>query len=281
MAKPIESARIAWRRDLNDTLAIFRFELENGVPDYLPGQFITLGLPDPENPAKIPWRAYSIASPPSRKEYLELYIRRPMSPQPGKFTSLLWDLPVGSTVQHRGITGPFTIEPSNPDASPDLRTLLCVGGGTGVAPFVAYAFELAKNDVPRQMVLVHGASYVHELGYADLLEELQASTRAAGPDEFRLTYLPTISRGTDPQNAAWTGQVGRADQVLIPPSEGVRSRLEELLGDEIVPERYFCHACGYEGTVKAAQTVLEPRGFVSRRNRRPDGSFDYKVESYG
>ena len=43
------------------------FDLEGGVPDFQPGQFVTLGLPDPdpERDGKMVWRAYSIASAPS------------------------------------------------------------------------------------------------------------------------------------------------------------------------------------------------------------------------
>jgi len=279
MAKPIESARIAWRRDLNDTLALFRFELEHGVPDYLPGQFITLGLTDPANEAKIPWRAYSIASPPSQKDYLELYIRRPMSPVPGKFTSLLWELPVGGTLQHRGITGPFTIEAQHPDGSPDLRTLLCVGGGTGVAPFIAYALELQRQDVPRELILIHGASYVHELGYDETLRRIESETR--GRSGFRLRYVPTISRPAAPENAGWTGEIGRAEQYLVPQPGESQSRAERNLGLDLTPDRVFGFACGYEGTCKATTEVLESRGFVTRRNRRANGSFDFKIESYG
>ncbi len=280
MGKAIESATLIWRQDLNDTLALFRFELESGIPDYQPGHFVTLGAPVGEN-EKMVWRAYSIASPPSEKRWLELYIRRPMSPVPGAFTSHLWTTPVGGVIPHRGITGPFTIEEKRPDGSPDLRALLCIGGGTGVAPFIAYALELRHRAVPRRMIVVHGASHVHELGYDALLREIEASTRDAGPNAFSLRYFPTISRPADPQNAGWTGLTGRAEQLLTPPEGGGRSRIETLLDDDIVASAYFCHACGYEGTVKAAQTVLEPRGFVSRRNRREDGSFDLKVESYG
>ena len=281
MAKPIETATLTWRKDLSDTLGFFRFELQGGVPDYLPGQFITLGGTRPADDGKPLWRAYSIASPPSEKRWLELYIRMPMAPVPGAFTSQLWELPVGGTLPHRGITGPFTIEEKRPDGSPDLRTLLCIAGGTGIAPFIAYALELRKRASPRRMIVVHGASHVHELGYDELLRSLEDETRGASESAFRLRYFPTISRPQDAHNAGWRGLCGRAESLVIPPEEGGRSRLESMLGEDITPDGWFCHACGYEGTVKAAQTVLEPRGFVSRRNRRPDGSFDLKVESYG
>lgn len=287
MAKPPETATLVYRRDLTDTLAIFRFTLENGIPDYLPGQFITLGLPDPEaevpdgGSPKVVWRAYSIASPPSRKEFMELYIRRPMSPVPGKFTSALWELPIGGTLPHRKVTGPFTIEDTRPDGSPDDRTLLLVGGGTGVAPYVAYVLELQRRGVAREAVVVHGASYVVELGYDELLRGIENETRDAGPDAFRLRYVPSISRPREEPNAGWSGEIGRAETLLQPPEGGGRSRIEEILDRDLVPGNFFVHVCGYDGTCKASQAVLEPRDFRGFRQKRGDGSFDLKIESYG
>ena len=48
MAKPILDATLSSRRDFNDTLSLFRFELEGGVPDFEPGSGGTTGCPDPD-----------------------------------------------------------------------------------------------------------------------------------------------------------------------------------------------------------------------------------------
>jgi ferredoxin--NADP+ reductase len=281
MAKPIQTARLTWREDLTDTLARFRFELEGGVPDFLPGQFITLGLPDDQKPGKLLWRAYSIASAPSTKEHLELYVRRPTSPLPGRFTSALWDLPVGGELANRGITGPFTVEETRPSGEPDRRRLLLVGGGTGIAPYVAIAVEMQRRATPREAIVVHGVSYVEELGYRDLFETMQRETADAGPDAFRLRYVPSISRPKEARNAGWTGEPGRAESLFAAPEGGGPSRMEELLDEPIKPERFFVHACGYDGTCKGVLAVLEPRGFRGFRQKREDGTFDIKIESYG
>ena len=47
-----------------------------------------------------------------------------------------------------------------------------------------------------------------ELGYRDELEAWQADPA------YRLTYVPTVSRPSDPRNAGWTGRDGRAEQVI-------------------------------------------------------------------
>ena len=281
MARLIENATLIHRRDLEETLAIFRFELEGGIPDFQPGQFVTIGLPIPADDGKVLWRAYSIASPPSRKEYLELYVRAPLKPFPGKLTAELWKLQLGQTLQHRGITGPFTVEETRPDGTPDLRRLLLVGGGTGVAPFLSYALELERRKVARELIVMHGASYIHELGYDDVLRGLHEETKGAGEDRFRLRYVPSISRPSDVVNEGWTGETGRIETLLLPRDGSKLSRIEELLSAELTPDNFFCHVCGYDGTVKAVSAVLEPKGFRNRRNKRPDGTYDLKVESYG
>src|SRR6185295_9865658 len=148
--------------------------------DFKPGQFVTLGLPVTGDNGKVAWRAYSIASPPSEKAHVELYIRHAIKPVPGKFTSELWALPVGGMLQHRGITGPFTVEETYPSGQQDRRSLLLIAGGTGIAPFIAYAEELWRRRVPRQVMVLHGASYVEELGYRDVLQRIERETESAG-----------------------------------------------------------------------------------------------------
>jgi len=120
-----------------------------------------------------------------------------------------------------------------------------------------------------------------ELGYADLLEGIAEETAGAGPEQFRLRYVPSISRPKEEKNAGWTGEIGRVESLLEIPDGGGTSRLEEILETEITPEDFFCHVCGYDNTIKACQGVLEPRGFRTRKNKREDGSYDMKVESYG
>ena len=254
MAKPILDATIVAREDFNDTLSIFRLELEGGVPDFEPGQFVTLGLPDPEpeREGKMVWRAYSIASAPSEKRWLELYIRWARKPVDGKFTTQLWKLPVGAKLKHRGCTGPFTVEMTWPDGRPDDRRLLLVGGGTGLAPFVSFAVEFRQEE-----------------------------TREAGPGEFKLVYVPTISRPQEEANAGWSGATGRVETLLQPREGETRSPIEKRLDVDLTPEHFACYVCGYDNTVKAAMAVLEPKGFRTRRNKREDGSYDLKFESYG
>src|SRR5690242_724567 len=122
MGKPLEyNATLAQRIDLNDKLTIFRVQPgpawgaagENQIPDFEPGQYTVLGLNNDAAPEKgSVQRAYSIASPPEEKRWLEFYVRyvdAPASDNP--LTHLLWDMKEEDPVfLGKKITGHFTIQ---------------------------------------------------------------------------------------------------------------------------------------------------------------------------
>jgi ferredoxin--NADP+ reductase len=58
-------------------------------------------------------------------------------------------------------------------------------------------------------------------------------------------------------------------------------QLEKAAGEKITPANSFFHICGYQGTIDSVVAILGPLGFVTNRNRRKDGSFDIKIETYG
>jgi ferredoxin--NADP+ reductase len=274
-------ATIRQRLDLTDSLALFRFELAGGIPDYEPGQYLTLGLPHPDKPGKVLWRPYSIASPPERKDLLELYIRWARSPVPGKFTSLLWPLQVGAILSYKDPKGAFTIERLRPDGQPESRRMVLMGGGTGIAPFMAFVQHLKKHGTNRQIVLCHGASYVHELGYREQLQELERESIACGRKGWDFHYLSSISRPDDPQNKGWQGARGRVECLVDGGAAGGMSPAEEKVGERFTPENTTFYICGFDGTVQSVKAFVESRDFRTKKEARPDGGYDIKFESYG
>ena len=274
-------ATLLEREDLTDSLALFRFALEEGVPDFEPGQFVMLGLPHPEKPDKTLWRAYSIASPPERKECLELYIRWAQRPVPGKFTTLLWPLQAGAVLDYKPPRGHFTIERSRPDGTPDNRRMVLLGGGTGIAPFVSYVEHLRSQGSEREIVVCHGASYIEELGYRERLLELEAESVAQGRKSWNLRYLASISRPAEAANAGWEGYTGRVESLVSAAPGGGLSPAEELCGAAFTPADTTFYICGFDGTIQAVKSVLESRDFRTPKEARDDGSYEIKFESYG
>src|ERR687885_10264 len=50
---------------------------------------------------------------------------------------------------------------------------------------------------------------------------------------------------------------------------------------KITTENTSFYVCGWQGTVDGSLDYLVPKGFVTERNKRKDGSYEVKFESYG
>ena len=162
----------------------------------------------------------------------------------------------------------------------DNRRIICIGGGTGLAPFVSFAQHLHDSEDKREIVVLHGASYVDELSYKDLLTNLENESIERGKDEWNFKYRAAISRPQEWFNRSWAGQIGRVETFLRP-RDGGMSPLEELIGEKITKENTIFYVCGWQGTIDGVMDFLNPKGFVTEHNKREDGSFEVKFESYG
>jgi ferredoxin/flavodoxin---NADP+ reductase len=272
---------ISYVRVLKEDLSIFKVTpTDSPVPDFKAGQFVTIGLHNP-NEGKIVRRAYSIASPPEQKKYFELLVRWVRKPLPGRLTTELFNKKEGEDAAWVKPTGIFTINEKKHDGSPDDRRMVLIGGGTGLAPFISYSLHLKSIGSKREIVVLHGASYVDELSYRELLTELEEESIDVGKDKWNFRYRASISRPQEWFNRSWDGQKGRVESFLRPKPGTDQSPLEELVNERITPENTSFYVCGWQGTVDGALDYLVPKGFVTERNKRKDGSYEVKFESYG
>jgi ferredoxin--NADP+ reductase len=234
-AAPQYNARLVRRIDQTDDLAYFWVRAEGEPIAFEPGQYLTIGV---FADGKLVQRPYSVASAPraAGDEGYEFYVRLvPIL----RFTTLLWRLPVGHGMRMIGPKGKFLMEPQ------DTRTHLYVSTGTGIAPFISMMRETLAAGTPRRTVVLHGCSYVDELGYRDLLEDWQRD------GTYPVTYVPTISRPNDPRNAGWTGLTGRAEAVV--------GRLCHDL--HLRPERTVVYICGNPEMILRVESELMERDF--------------------
>jgi ferredoxin/flavodoxin---NADP+ reductase len=272
---------ISYIRVLKEDLSIYKVTpTDSPVPDFKAGQFVTIGLHNP-NEGKIVRRAYSIASPPEQKKYFELLVRWVRKPLPGRLTTELFNKKEGEDAAWVKPTGIFTINEKKHDGSPDDRRMVLIGGGTGLAPFISYSLHLKSIGSKREIVVLHGASYVDELSYRELLTELEEESIDVGKDKWNFRYRASISRPQEWFNRSWDGQKGRVESFLRPKPGTDQSPLEELVNERITPENTSFYVCGWQGTVDGALDYLVPKGFVTERNKRKDGSYEVKFESYG
>jgi ferredoxin--NADP+ reductase len=273
-------AKIIYTELLKEDLVIIRIVPVNGMPKYRTGQFLTIGLPvAAEN--KIIKRAYSLVSHAENRDYYEFVIRWVRKPLPGRVTTELFYLSVGDEVLLGDPTGEdLIIEDKLRNGQLDNRRVVCVGGGTGLAPFIAFANHFHETNDKRQVVVLHGASYVDELSYKRLLTDLQNESKERGSDKWNFIYRAAISRPKEYFNRSWTGHTGRVESFFKANAQGV-SPLDELVGEKVTPENTRIYICGYQGTIDGVMDYVSPRGFVNRDNPHEDGTFEVKYESYG
>ena len=273
-------AKIIYTELLKEDLVIIRIVPVNGMPKYRTGQFLTIGLPvAAEN--KIIKRAYSLVSHAENRDYYEFVIRWVRKPLPGRVTTELFYLSVGDEVLLGDPTGEdLIIEDKLRNGQPDNRRVVCVGGGTGLAPFIAFANHFHETNDKRQVVVLHGASYVDELSYKRLLTDLQNESKERGSDKWNFIYRAAISRPKEYFNRSWIGHTGRVESFFKANAQGV-SPLDELVGEKVTPENTRIYICGYQGTIDGVMDYVSDRGFVNRDNPHEDGTFEVKYESYG
>ncbi len=229
------NATLVRRDDQTDDLAYFWVKYDGPAVPFEPGQYMTIGVYADD---KLVQRPYSVASAPvtASTDGYEFYVRLvPIM----RFTTLLWRLPVGHGIRMIGPKGKFVLEPN------DDRTHLYVSTGTGLAPFIAMMRQTMAESRPRKTVVLHGCSYVEELGYRDLLEGWERY------GIYPVRYVPTISRPNDPRNAGWTGRTGRAEAV-------VQSVCKDL---GLKPEKTVVYICGNPEMILNVEGVLMDRGF--------------------
>ena len=141
----------------------------------------------------------------------------------------------------------------------DRRTHLFVSSGTGIAPFVSMARTLLDAGAPRTAIFLNGVSYVGDLGYRALVDGWNRD------GTYPATYVPTISRPTDPSNAGWTGRTGRVESII-------RAALGDLGVD---PGQAIAYLCGNPEMIVAAERELAgyglPAGAIHKELYWPAG----------
>ncbi len=197
------------------------------------GQFVTLDLPIAEKPAAR-WRSYSIASPPSEDNVIELLI---VLLEGGAGSTYIFnEIREGSEFVVRGPQGVFTL-PENIESD-----LFFICTGTGIAPFRSMLHHIRSNQIPyKDIYLIFGCRKQVDLLYHQdmkLLEEDLASFK----------YLPTLSR------EQWSGHTGYVHSIY----EEVISK-KKGNGSELHPAHFYL--CGWKFMIDDARKKIAEMGY--------------------
>lgn len=144
--------------------------------DYEPGQFVSLQVPDKDDPHNMLWRAYSFSLPVemAKQSGYELCIKKMSGGHAGTY---LETLKPGHWISVRASYGEFTLRKRSG------RGVCLIGTGTGVAPLrsIALSREFQNSD-PLFGIAIVGFRTYEEVPYAGDFERVGLATTYAISD---------------------------------------------------------------------------------------------------
>jgi ferredoxin-NADP reductase len=221
MAKPFAQMLVEnVRPELPDTNTL-RLRWPDGYNvDFKTGQFITLFWPDSPNYK----RAYSLSSCAMDRGYFEVTIKRE-----GKMGTRMVDwADEGDILGVLPPTGRFL-----PAFEPN-KHLICLAGGSGVAPFRGFLLEATRRQLATRITLLYSVRTPQDIIYKTELPLFEQTN-----PHFKATV--TCTRVAE--NDSWAGRRGRIN------AEWVKEHISDL------PNTVF-YACGPNGLVEAAEHLV-------------------------
>ena len=211
----------AWMETHN--VRTVRFDFRDEPATFLPGQFLIVadqfrGYPKPIR------RAYSIASSPFQKDFLDLTIKRE---SPGLMSVRLTEAPIGIDFEVVPPAGKFCYKPELGN-----RVLL-LGAGSGITPLYSIAQFILESEMSgAEVQLFFSVKTPRDVIYDAAWKELSARY-----PQFRFHLTMTRTNPT-----AWQGRHGRIT------SEWVRQEVAN-------PQECVCFICGPGPFVETMETV--------------------------
>ena len=206
--------------------------------------------------------AYSIASAPYETEeqgHLELYVilETGADGTPGRLTESMFRMdPAGDNrvTYYDAIKGEFTLD----RRANGFESVVFVGTGTGLAPFMSVVRDPEVYERFEKVVLVHGCRQVAELAYADAIQRELPRNEFFGEQVARqLLYYPTVTR------EAFRHQ-GRIPSLLESGRIGHDLGLHPI---DAQHDRFML--CGSPQMLKDTRTVLEKLGLAEGNMSTP------------
>lgn len=211
--------------DETPSVKVFRVKAPEDVNiDFYPGQFFMVSFVDDQEIKTS--RAYSIASSPLNKDYLEIGLDKV-----GPFTTKLFAMKEGDLLKFKGPYGKFYF---NEEMKNDL---VLIAGGTGITPLMGIIRYCNDKKLSNKIKFIYSVRTQQDIIYKKELEEIKILNK-------NFDYIVTITRAED---ANWNGRNGRIDAGLL---KGNISDIEGCL----------CCLCGPKEFVHSIIEMLENLG---------------------
>lgn len=219
---------------LTHDVMVLRIALvEPGELAFRAGQYIQLVAPPYGSVSEPTSRAYSIASPPSTKNAVELLIR--LVPG-GIVTTWVFEvLREGDTVTLTGPFGEFYLRDTDAE-------VLFICGSTGLAPIYSILLDMIEKGIRRPTKLFFGVLARRDLFYHESLTNIAR-------EHDHIQYIPALSEPAEGDQ--WEGETGLITQVL-----------DRHVSDGSKAEGYLC---GSPRMIDACIGVLKAKGVTPDR----------------
>ncbi|HCZ06365.1 MAG TPA: oxidoreductase [Thermotogae bacterium] len=203
--------------------------------EFKAGQYVQLIIPPYDQVKESVMRAYSISSPPSQKDAIELIIRK----VPGGIatTYIFEHMKEGEEIEFVGPFGEFYLRPTS-------ARVIAIAGGSGMAPIKSIIMDMYEKGIEREIYFFFGARSKADLFYLDFYDELQK----------KYPYLHFIPALSDPKpEDEWEGEVGLVTDVA-----------EKYL-KSLPPSDQEGYLCGSPGMINACVKLLTRYGISEDR----------------
>ncbi len=194
--KTFEGVDLPVLGNVSETSSVRTLQLDNAegrVAPHRAGQHVKVRVEGPDGPVV---RAFTLSSPPTRPDVLELTVKR--NPD-GIASRALHALRAGDRLAVSAPSGRFVFDPET-----HRESLVLVVAGRGVTPAISILRTIGDLGLDRSATLFQGCRTPDDLLFANELD------RMAGAYP-RLRVVATSSR----PSAGWTGEVGRVGPALL------------------------------------------------------------------
>ncbi len=212
-----------------DNVKLFRVVFD-GLKEleFLPGQFFMLSKEDFKNEKGfLIKRAYSIASSPENRDYIEFCMKKV-----GAFTNMIFGLPLGAELILEGPSGRFVLTEEH-----KKKDLVFFAAGTGIAPLMSMIRRLAYEKNGRNISLFFGFRRADGFIYKSEIINFQKKLN------FKL--IPCVSSG----------------EKLEIPFESGRVSMESVKKHLGSPDNKEAFICGAPAFVKDVKKICLDFGF--------------------